>query len=136
MNPIVPFLAAGAVGLFVLSRKGGSTSAPQTGPQPLRAGVPYLFIVRLDPAATDDVARATLESKGVDSLVLSPAVNPPFWASRPGAVALYSNRVASFKATPAGNGSVTLGDPFYGIGQLEVLARLDGQPFASEGPNV
>src|SRR5262245_30354088 len=103
MHPLVPFLAAGAVGLFVLTRDGRngppSSSAIPNEPIPLRAGVPYLFIVRLSPGITDEQARAALEPKGVESLVLSPALNPPFWAALPGAVELFSNRHASFKAT-------------------------------------
>ncbi len=136
MNPIVPFLAAAGVGLFVLSRKSGSapssTSAPSNGPQPLWAGVPYLFIVRLDVGVTDEAARAALEPKGVEMLVLAPAVNPPFWVTTLNGVpaGVWSQRVASFKATPKGNSTVTLGNPFYGVGRLETLARLDGRPFA------
>lgn len=132
MSPLVPFLAAGAVGLFVLSRsRAASASNALVGvPQPLRAGVPYLFIVRLDAGVTDEAARAALEPKGVENLVLTPALNAPFWASS--SPIPFSSRHASFKATPKGNSTITLGDPFYGVGRLESLARLDGQPFAAE----
>lgn len=135
MNPLV-LLAAGAIGLFALSRKSasapGSTNALADGPQPLRAGVPYLFVVRLDVGVTDEQARAALEPKGVEMLVLAPAVNPPFWLTTLGGApaGVWSQRVASFKATPRGNSTVSLGDPFYGIGRLETLARLDGRPFS------
>ena len=136
MNPFLPFLAAGAVGLFVLSRSrsGGSTSASPGAPVPLRAGVPYLFIVRLGTDVTDEQVHAALDPKGVENLLLTPAVNPPFWATT-GAIA-YAPRVASFKATPKCSSTITLGDSFYGIGRLESLARLDGQPLWSEAPSV
>ena len=138
MNPIVPFLAAGAVGLFVLSRSrsGGSTSASPGAPATLRAGVPYLFILRLDDAVSEEQARSVLEPKGVSSLIISPAVNPPFWASGAPGLVPFGSRHASFQATPKGSSTITLGDPFYGIGRLESLARLDGQPLSSEAPSV
>lgn len=136
MNPLLPLFAAGAVGLFMLARKGGggaNTAAPGQA-YPLHAGVGYLFIVRLGTDITDEEARSVLDAKHVESLVLGPAVNPPFWATT-GAI-VFSNRIASFKATPPGNSSVTLGEPFYGIGRLETLVRLDGQPFTAEASDV
>lgn len=140
MSPAVPFIAAVAVGLFVLSRDrapgGDSSSAPAGQPLPLRQGVRYLFIVRLSPGITDEQARATLEPKGVESLVFGPAVNPPFWANAAGAVELYSSRLASFIVSLKGNSTIALGDSFYGIGRLEALSRLDGQPFSAETPGV
>lgn len=138
MHSLLPFLAAGAVGLFVLTRKqtGGSSSAPVGVAVPLRQGVRYLFIVRLSPGVSDEQARAVLEPKGVESLVFSPAVNPPFWAALPGAVELFSSRHASFATTMRGSSSITLGDPFYGIGRLEALSRLDGQPLSAEAPSA
>lgn len=121
----------GIGGYLAFGRLASATStgvkdkAAPGSPQPLRAGVPYLFIIRLDKPEAE--ARPILESKGVQNLLFSPAVNPPFWVSS----GLFSQLVASFKATPAGNSSVTLGDPFYGIGRLETVVRLDGQPFAA-----
>lgn len=145
-TPLLPVVAAALAGLFVFARRRQATSsASPGGPRPLRAGVPYLFIVRLNPGVTDEQVNAALEPKGVESLILSPAVNPPFWATLPtgsvptlptGSVPVWSNRVASFKATPQGNGSVSLGDPFYGVGRLESLARLDGMSIDAEGPSV
>ncbi len=135
MASFLPLLVLGAAG-FALWSKTQSGAAPGDtatpgAPMPLRAQVPYLFIVRLE--TTDEAAAAVLESKGVDSLEFGPASAPPFWA-KPGET--YSTRIASFKATPNGNGSVTLGDPFYGIGRLNTLVRLDGQPFTAEAPSV
>lgn len=129
-----PLLAAAGVGYLLLGKaKNGSAptdTAERGSPQPLRAGVPYLFIVRLDKPEAE--ARPVLEGKGVQELVFSPASNPPFWVkSGP-----FSMAVASFKATPAGNSKVTLGEPFYGIGRLETLVRLDGQPFATPAPEA
>lgn len=133
MASLIPWLVLGAVGYLMFGRSALATStgvrdkALPGSPQPLRAGIPYLFIIRLDVAEAK--AREVLEGKGVQNLLFSPASNPPFWlttASLP-----FSTRIASFKATPAGNSQVTLGDPFYGIGRLETLVRLDGQPFAA-----
>jgi hypothetical protein len=134
MNPIAALLAAGAVGLFVLSRQVGSRTSARPGKvEPLRPGVRYLFILRLDAGVTDERAREVLEAKAVENLVLSPALTPPFWAA---AGQPFSSRVASFKFTARGSATVTLGEPFYGIGRLETLVRLDGLPFDAEGPSV
>lgn len=134
MNPL-PFIAAGLVGLFVLSKKsaGAASNAAPGAPQPLRAGVPYLFILRLDRDVSDADVRAVLEPKGVENLLVSPAVLPPFWAQ---AGEAFDVRVASFKAVPRGNSTLTLGDPLYGLGRLETLVRLDGMPFAAEAPSA
>ena len=122
---LLPWLALATAATFVLTRKGRSSSYAGAGaPAALYAGVPYLFIVRLE--ASDEMARATLEPKGAADLEMSPATTPPFWAE-PGAA--YSTRVAAFRATPQGNSTVSLGEPFYGIGRLEKVVRLDGQPF-------
>lgn len=133
MASYLPWLLLGGAGLFLASR-GSSSAVPKDtatpgAPMPLRAGVPYLFLVRLE--ATEDAARETLESKGVENLMFTPASVPPFWAK---VGDRFGTTAASFKATPAGNSSVTLGQPFYGIGRLEVLVRLDGQPFATPAP--
>lgn len=128
--PLAAGLGIVAWALWSRARESGSI-APRLGAQPVRAGVPYLFVVRLE--ADDETATGVLESKGVEMLQLAPATRAPFW-SKPGE--LYSTRAASFKAVPQGNGSVTLGEPFYGIGRLEQLVRLDGQPFASEASDV
>jgi len=110
----------GGLGLLAFAGKASSSAAPY-GPTsvPLVAGTPYLFIVRLE--ALDDAARAVVESKGATMVEISPAANPPFWATE-GTV--YPTRVISFRATPAGNSTVMLGDPFYGIGRLERVMRL------------
>lgn len=111
----------GALGALAFT---SSSLKPQTssyGPTtvPLVAGTPYLFIVRLE--ALDDAARAVVESKGATMVEISPAANPPFWAQsgQP-----FPERVISFRATPAGNSTVMLGDSFYGIGRLERVIRL------------
>lgn len=132
-SSLYPLLALGTVGFIVyqqMSRRPvGVTDAARGGPQPLFAGTPYLFNVRLD--VPDDAAREVLESKGAEMLVFASASQPPFWALTTGAPVPFSTRVASFKATPQGNGTVTLGEPFYGIGRLESVARLDGRAFAA-----
>lgn len=128
---ILPWLAIGAAGWLALRSTASiapnilttSSAAPPAEPLPLRAGVPYLFLVRVE--TTDETARALLESKGVENIEFSPAENPPPWTN-PGET--YSTRVVSFKAVPRGNGTVTVGDPFYGIGRLDTLVRLDGMP--------
>jgi hypothetical protein len=132
MTSLLPWLALGAVAYLVVDKQQKAEIADMAAPgspQPLRAGVGYLFFVRLE--ATEEAARAVLAPKGVSMLLFGPATNPPFWAQvgQP-----YSTAFASFKATPAGNGSITLGDPFYGIGRLEKVVRLDGQPFTAEAP--
>lgn len=128
------FLALGLAGLgyLVFGRRGepGDVALPGS-PQPLRAGVRYLFLVRLE--APEAEARATLEAKNVENLEFAPASVPPFW-TQPGE--LYSTRVAAFRVAPQGNGTITLGDPFYGIGRLEKVVRLDGQPFDAEAAVV
>lgn len=138
MKSFVTLAALAALGYAAveLSRKlpVGVTDAEPLGPQPLRAGVPYLFQVRLtssgDPVG-EMAAEDVLKSKGASMIVFSPAILPPFWSS-PGAA--FSTRVASFKVTPQGNATVTMGQDFYAIGRLEKVARLDGQPFAAPGP--
>jgi hypothetical protein len=117
-------LLLGLSGLGVLAfsflSKSASPAIP-AGPTtaPLMAGTPYLFVVRL--SALEDAARATIESKGGTMIEFSPAINPPFWATSGEA---FSTSVVSFKATPAGNSTVSLGDDFYGIGRLERVIRL------------
>lgn len=132
-SSLLPWLALGTVGFIVYTKMGqrpvGVTDALRGAPQPLVAGVPYLFNVRLD--VTDEAAREVLESKGVEMLVFASASQPPFWAVTTGAPVPFSSRVASFKATPEGNGQVTLGEVFYGIGRLESVARLDGRAFST-----
>ena len=133
MKNLIPWLGAAAVA-YILYDKSRQSGAPEDTaistlgvPQPLRAGVKYLFLVRTE--QPDEVVRSTLAPKGVEALELSTAPVAPFWA-KPGES--YSARVAAFRATPQGNGTVTLGDPFYGVGRLERVVRLDGQPFDAE----
>jgi hypothetical protein len=128
-SSLFSWLALGAIGYVVFERVKASSnevtdSAVVGKPEPLWAGVPYLFMLRLE--ATEAVARPVLESKGVEMLVFAPATVTPFWA-KPGDV--IGTTVASFRAVPHGNSTITLGMPFYGIGRLESLVRLDGQPF-------
>jgi len=121
---------ASVLGAFAWSRR---SSAPGFGLLPsdarpgervqLRQGAPYLFIVRT--IAPDDAVRAALATKAVEGLEFAEATVPPFW-SKPGEH--YSNRAAAFRKTLDGNAVVELGQAFYGIGQLEKVARLDGQP--------
>lgn len=131
-NPVL-LLGAAAVAyiLYDKSRNGGTPrdmARPLLGvPQPLRAGVKYLFVVRTE--LPDQQVQSVLEPKGVEALEMAPATVPPFWA-KPGES--YSARVAAFRATPQGNGTVTLGDPFYGVGRLEQVVRLDARPFDAE----
>jgi hypothetical protein len=134
MASLFTWLALGVGGYVLLdkARSGQSLlqspdmAMPGAGPQPLRAGTGYLFFVRLE--TSDEAATAALAPKGAQNLTFGEATVPPFW-TRPGES--YSTRIASFKATPAGNGQVTLGDPFYGIGRLEKVVRLDGQEFSA-----
>src|SRR6185369_10972668 len=132
MTSFLPWLELGAVAYLVIdkgrSKEVADMAAPGS-PQPLRAQVPYLFFVRLE--ATEAAARAALEPKGVSMVVFAPASVPPFWAQvgEP-----YPTSAVSFKATPAGNAAITLGQSFYGIGRLEKVVRLDGQPFTAPGP--
>lgn len=124
---LLPLLALAAIGYVVYEKTRGVADVAQVGvPQPLRAGVRYLFLVRLD--ASMETAQAVLAPKGVERIEFSPATVPPFWAA-PGAV--FSTSLVSFIAQPAGNGTVTVGEPFYGIGRLERVVRLDGQPFSA-----
>lgn len=131
-NPIFLLGAAAAVAFIVYDKSRGSspkdTAISTLGlPQPLRAGVKYLFLVRTE--LPDAQVQAVLAPKGVEALEMQPATVAPFWA-KPGES--YSARVAAFRATPQGNGVITLGDPFYGVGRLERVVRLDGQPFDAE----
>lgn len=131
-NPLFLLGAAAAVAYIVYDKSRGAaprdTAISSLGvPQPLRAGVKYLFLVRTE--QPDETVRSTLAPKGVEALELTTAPVPPFWA-KPGES--YSARVAAFRATPQGNGTITLGDPFYGVGRLERVVRLDGQPFDAE----
>lgn len=124
-NPLLLLAALGIGAAALAFRRGATSSSAAVGaPAKLQAGVPYLFIVRLD--VPDAQAETTLESKGVEMLEFAEVTSAPPWAV-PGQPA--SPRVASFKATPAGNSTVTFGMPFYGIGKLERISRLDGQPF-------
>lgn len=131
-NPVL-LLGAAAVAyiLYDKSRNEGTArdmAKPLLGvPQPLRAGRKYLFLVRTE--LPDEQVRSVLAPKGVEALEMAPATVAPFWA-KPGES--YSARVAAFRATPQGNGVITLGDPFYGVGRLEKVVRLDGQPFDAE----
>lgn len=120
VSPLAWVAALGGVA-FLLAGKGGT--APVTGPTtvPLSAGTGYLFMVRLAPETLESSARLLLESKGATMIEFLAAANPPFWAA-PDEPA--STRLASFKATPAGNSTVRLGDDFYGIGRLERVVRL------------
>lgn len=141
-SPLVPLAALG-LGIYYLVTRSGSgsvaSSAPwpegappeSASPVPLYAGVPYLFLVRLE--KSEQEARAALEPKGVENLLFTPSGNPPAYAA-PGES--FGTTTASFKFVPRGNSaSVTLGLPMYGIGRLEQLVRLDGRPF-SEAPSV
>lgn len=132
-SPLIPLLVLGGVayalwGKAAAAALGGATPPEAASPLPLRAGVPYLFILRLE--ASDESATTVLSQKGVTGLEFTPAENPPFWA-QPGET--YSTRLASFMVTPNGNATVSLGDPFYGIGRIERLIRLDGQALAAPG---
>lgn len=125
-------LAAGLGVAFYKSRAGAppSSSAPSS-PVPLYAGVPYLFLVRLE--TSEDEARPVLEAKGVENLLFSESSNPPAFAA-PGED--YGHVTASFKAVPKGSSAaLTLGMPFYGVGRLEQLVRLDGRAF-TEAPSA
>lgn len=107
----------------------GASYALESDGQPgrplgLQQGVRYLFVVRT--IAPDEAVKAALADKGVEGLEFAEASVPPVWA-KPGEH--YSNRAAAFKKTLGGSSTVTLGDSFYGIGQLEKVARLDGLPF-------
>jgi hypothetical protein len=130
MDKLLPWLALGAVGYVVWSKsQTGVTDMARPGVvEPLRAGVPYLFIVRLTPGVTDDAARAVVESKGGGSIVFAAASVRPAWSTPADVI---SDRVVSFKVTPAGNATLSLGDPFYGIGRIESIVRFDGQKFGA-----
>lgn len=135
MASVVPFLLGLAgLGYWALTRR--SSGAPQSSasvaaPVPLYAGIPYLFLVRLE--KSEDEARAVLEPKGVLNLLFTPSGNPPAYAA-PGEP--FGTTTASFKFVPRGNSAaVQLGLSMYGIGRLEQLVRLDGRPF-SEAPSA
>jgi hypothetical protein len=135
-SPLPWLVALGAAGLVLSKMRGassGESSAPiSADPVPLRAGVPYLFLVRLD--VSDAAARPVLEEKGVENLEFSPASVVPFWL--PEDATEFSTRIASFKAVPRGNSHVSLGMPFYGVGRLERLVRLDARPFSEPAGDV
>lgn len=120
---------ASVLGALAWSRRGQSgpavlpTDAVPGQRVQLWQGAPYLFIVRT--IAPDEAVKAALANKGVVDLEFAEATVPPFWA-KPGEH--YSNRAAAFRKTLEGSAVVTLGDAFYGVGQLEKVARLDGQP--------
>ena len=126
-----------AVGLYRLIAPADATarSAALRGPQPLQAGVPYLFIVRLRPlegeAAERERARvrAFLATKAATLVTFAPATNPP-----PGAApsAAWGREIVSFKVTPSGSSTIELGKPFYDFGTLEAVSRLDGRPWGSD----
>ena len=134
MSPFV-LLAAAGLGFALYKARTGTpaTTAPldRAKPVPLYAGVPYLFLVRLE--KPEDEAREVLEGKGVESLLFTPSSNPPAYVTGGES---WSTTTASFKAVPNGNSAgVSLGMPFYGVGRLEQLVRLDSRPF-SEAPSA
>ena len=121
-NPFVPLLVLVAVGWAFLGKAKAEPGAAQSLlPLPLRAGVRYLFVIRLE--TTDSDAEAVLRAKGAESIEFTDAGVPPFWA-QPGET--YSTRAVVFQVTPRGNATLSLGDSFYDIGRLEKLVPLDG----------
>lgn len=120
-NALAWFAGLGALGMILLGKR--PATAVDYGPTtvPILAGESYLWIVRLSPLTHEDAARAIVESKGATMVEFASASVPPFWATSedPG-----SERIISFKATPQGNSTVTLGQDFYGIGRLERVIRL------------
>lgn len=120
-NALAWFAGLGALGMLLLGKR--PASAVDYGPTtvPIIAGTPYLWIVRLGPGTHQDAARGVVESKGATMVEFAEASTPPFWATSddPG-----TTRVLSFKATPQGDSTVTLGQDFYGIGRLERVIRL------------
>jgi hypothetical protein len=126
---VLPALALGATALIVYLKLKAPNVRDMAQPganEPLRAGVPYLFVVRLAPGVSEDQIKATIESKGGVGIVFGPASIRPVWAT-PGDI--IGDRAVSFKVTPQGNATVKLGDPFYGVGRLEAIVRSDGQTF-------
>ena len=127
-------IATGAYLLYRHLQVNGSTSAP-TGPQPLQAGIPYLFLVRLPPVVGLPAMEAQhaavidfLVKKKAEMIEFAPATVPPFYA-KPGVP--FGQEIVSFKVVPSGNSTIQRGQPFYDIGTLDVVARLDGKPFAT-----
>ena len=127
--------AAGAAALWTLLRAKNAEAASNAlgGPQPLYAGVPYLFIVRMPPADDDaeaeaqrESARAFLATKAATLVTFAPITLPPEF--RPSGT--LGSEIVSFRVVPAGNSIVQRGKPFYELGTLEKVTRLDGQPFA------
>lgn len=129
-SSFLPWLALGVAGYFVIdrvSRTSVEDEAKAGVPVPLQPGIRYLFLVRLE--STEASARPVLESKGVEQLKFTTdSMVPPFW-TKPGEP--FSTAVASFIAEPKGSSTIELGTPFYGVGRLEKLIRLDGQPFST-----
>lgn len=124
--------AAGAAALWRLlhPKQAHAASNALGGPQPLFAGVPYLLMVRMPPTedteAQREHARAFLATKAATMVVFSPITVPPEF--RPAGA--LGTEVVSFRVVPAGNSTVQRGKPFYDLGTLESVSRLDGQPFA------
>lgn len=130
-------IGAGAVAFYLLTRPksaGPEASNAPGGPQPLFAGVPYLFVVRFPPLAIDELpeqretARAFLATKGATLVAFGPASLPP----ELGPSSDYGAEVVSFRVVPSGRSTVQRGEPFYDLGTLESISRLDGRPFAQE----
>lgn len=144
-SSLLPWVALGTLGYFALSRSSRSgapspygapvdtgaavNEASADGPAELEPGVRYLFVVRLE--ATPEHARQVLEGKKVEGLQFVPASEPAFWVQPDEP---FSTTAATFMATAQGRAFVTLGDPFYGVGRLEKLVRLDGLPFGTGAP--
>jgi hypothetical protein len=128
----LPMLALGATALIVYLKLKAPNVRDMAQPgasEPLRGGVPYLFVVRLAPGVSEDQIRATIESKGGIAIVFGPASVRPAWATPSDVL---GDRAVSFKVTPQGNATVKLGDPFYGVGRLEAIVRTDGQVFRAD----
>jgi hypothetical protein len=126
-SSLIPLLVLGAVGYAIFGKAKAAPGAAQSLlPLPLRAGVPYLFVIRLE--TTDDDAQTVISTKGAENIEFTSASVPPFWA-QPGET--FSTRAVVFQVTPRGNATLSLGDDFYGIGRLEKLVRLDGQPLSA-----
>ena len=109
---LIAFAVIGAVILI------GTTAASGAGAVSIIAGRSYIFIIRLD--AHESVVSSVLESKGATRIEYGAATNPPFWAG----AEPWSQRIVSFRVTPAGNSTVTMGDPFYGLGRIERIISL------------
>ena len=133
IHPLV--FAAGAAALWTLLRGKNAEAASNAlgGPQPLYAGVPYLFLVRL-PLVEDDesaeaqreAARSFLATKAATMVTFTPVTVPPEF--RPSGT--IGDEVVSFRVVPAGDSTVQRGKPFYDLGTLEKVVRLDGRPFS------